>query len=251
MRIFYDVDTQNDFMNKDGALYVPNAELIKPNLRKLTEYAEKNIIPILGSVDKLFGTEEYKTRELELKRWGGPFPDYCMNMTIGQLKIHETGIWWWDKTGSEDRHTYIPHHLEGKINRIGEQEIIHNNVKSIQEMFYKIPSLANAGTPHAFPILYHHGGLYIEKQSYNVFTNPLAEKILEQAGVKEAVVYGVGIESIRAAVIGMQARRIQCYVVEDAIMGISPETTKSALEKMVKAGAKLVKTKNVLEGEIR
>ena len=34
--IFYDVDTQNDFMKEDGALYVPGAESIKENLEKLT-----------------------------------------------------------------------------------------------------------------------------------------------------------------------------------------------------------------------
>ncbi|MEK6827242.1 MAG: cysteine hydrolase family protein, partial [Nanoarchaeota archaeon] len=90
MRIFYDVDTQNDFMNKTGALYVPNAELIKPNLKLLTDFARKNKILIIGSVDRHFGTEEYKEREGELAKWGGPFPDHCMNGTFGQEKILET-----------------------------------------------------------------------------------------------------------------------------------------------------------------
>ena len=42
MKIHYDVDTQNDFMNPSGALYVPDAESIKPNLKKLTDHAKKN-----------------------------------------------------------------------------------------------------------------------------------------------------------------------------------------------------------------
>src|SRR3989344_4924987 len=88
--IFWDVDTQNDFMHKDGALYVPDAELIIPNLAALTEIARKNNIPVLGSVDRHFGTEEYKAREGELARWGGSFPDHCMNNSKGQLKIDET-----------------------------------------------------------------------------------------------------------------------------------------------------------------
>ena len=58
MRIFYDVDTQMDFMNKDGALYVPNAELIKPRLELLTNFAINNRILRIGSVDQHFGTEE-------------------------------------------------------------------------------------------------------------------------------------------------------------------------------------------------
>ena len=37
--IFWDVDTQYDFMKADGKLYVPDAEQLIPNLRKLTDYA--------------------------------------------------------------------------------------------------------------------------------------------------------------------------------------------------------------------
>ena len=37
MRIFFDVDTQVDFILKKGSLYVPRAEDIIPNLKKLTE----------------------------------------------------------------------------------------------------------------------------------------------------------------------------------------------------------------------
>jgi len=48
----------------------------------------------------------------------------------------------------------------------------------------------------------------------------------------------------------MQQRRIQCYVVEDAIKGVFPDKTKEALEEMAKAGAKFVTTKDVLEGRI-
>jgi nicotinamidase-related amidase len=48
----------------------------------------------------------------------------------------------------------------------------------------------------------------------------------------------------------MQKRNIQCYVVEDAIKGVFPDGAKTALEEMVNAGAKLVTTKQVLEGKI-
>ena len=34
--IFWDVDTQHDFMDPDGKLYVQGAELIKPKLEQLT-----------------------------------------------------------------------------------------------------------------------------------------------------------------------------------------------------------------------
>ncbi|MFH1308198.1 MAG: isochorismatase family cysteine hydrolase [archaeon] len=189
MKIFYDVDTQNDFMNKDGALYVPDAELIKPNLKLLTDYAIKNKIPILGSVDRHFGTEEYKEKELELARWKGPFPDHCMAGTYGQEKITETRT---------------------------EQ------------------------------------GIYFEKQSYDIFTNPEFARFLKEKQVTKALVYGVATDyCVKAAVLGMLARKIKCYVVEDAIKGVFPESTNQSLEDMAQAGAIFVKTKNILVGMLK
>lgn len=83
-RIFFDVDTQNDFIKKDGALSVPHAEALIPNLKKLTDYAVKNDITIIGSVDRHFDDDP------ELIKNGGQFPEHCMDGTIGQKKIPET-----------------------------------------------------------------------------------------------------------------------------------------------------------------
>ena len=80
MIIFYDVDTQRDFMNSDGALPVPGAEKIKPNLKKLTEYALKNKIQLVGSSDRHFEDDD------ELKE----FPPHCMDGTMGLERIEET-----------------------------------------------------------------------------------------------------------------------------------------------------------------
>ncbi len=44
--IFWNVDTQYDFMRPDGKLYVQDAEQIEPNLEYLTRLAaERNIRP--------------------------------------------------------------------------------------------------------------------------------------------------------------------------------------------------------------
>lgn len=238
MKIFYDVDTQNDFMNKDGALYVPGAEEIKQNLEKLTKYAANKYIPIVGSVDWHFGTEEYKQREGELQKWGGPFPDHCTAYQKGSEKIKETTRF------VEDPCKYFPED-KGILRKI----YVHNVPNKLDRpvcRFEIAGKLADLG-----PSCGSRNSLLFEKQSYDVFTNPAFEVFLQMADVKEAIVYGVAADyCVKAAVLGMQKRGIQCYVVEDAIKGVAPETTKSALEEMLEAGAKFVKTSDVLEGKV-
>lgn len=230
MKIFYDVDTQNDFMNKNGALYVPDAELIKPNLWRLTDYAKKHRIPIAGSVDHHFGTEEYKLREGELQRNGGPFPDHCLSGTDGQKKIELTQTAYSDMMGipPTDKGIYIPYYLGGKVRSLDLITAINQVVQPGLKINNQI-------------------GLYFEKQSYDVFTNPAIELFLRLADVKEAVVYGVATDyCVKAAVLGMQKRGIQCYVVEDAIKGGTPETEKLALTEMLSSGAKLTTVETIL-----
>lgn len=106
---FYDVDTQNDFMNKNGALPISGAEKIIPNLKKLTTYALKNDIRILGSVDRHFEDDE------ELKK----FPPHCMDGTEGQRKIEETLsdeiIYIENKTGVGQYRKYPKEELENIV----------------------------------------------------------------------------------------------------------------------------------------
>jgi nicotinamidase/pyrazinamidase len=77
--VFWDVDTQIDFIEPDGKLYVPGAELIKPNLGYLTKLGSKKT-RLCGSVDA------HIPDELEFAEW----PSHCVYGTPGQLKIGET-----------------------------------------------------------------------------------------------------------------------------------------------------------------
>jgi nicotinamidase-related amidase len=43
------VDTQHDFMDPEGKLYVPGAEALVPALTALTDFAHARGIPILAS----------------------------------------------------------------------------------------------------------------------------------------------------------------------------------------------------------
>ncbi|MBI3983121.1 MAG: cysteine hydrolase family protein [Gemmatimonadetes bacterium] len=87
--IFWDVDTQYDFMRADGKLYVPDAERIIPNLKRLTLAAHQRGIRIVASADdhvpghrELSDTPDYHET----------FPPHCMRGTPGQRKIPETAL---------------------------------------------------------------------------------------------------------------------------------------------------------------
>lgn len=85
--VFWDVDTQYDFMMDDGKLYVPNAMAIIPNLAQITKYARENGIQIMGSVD------EHTQSDAELSDkpdFHETFPPHCMKGTKGQAKIEAT-----------------------------------------------------------------------------------------------------------------------------------------------------------------
>ena len=86
MLVYVDIDTQDDFVNEDGALPVPGAKDIRPNLKALTNNAVSEEILILATADCHYGHEP------ELKINGGLFPNHCMMGTPGASNIPETCI---------------------------------------------------------------------------------------------------------------------------------------------------------------
>ncbi len=87
--VFWDVDTQHDFMRPDGKLYVPEAEQIIPNLKRLTDFAHAKGVRIVASADD----HERGHRELSpTPDFKQTFPEHCMRGTPGQAKIPETRL---------------------------------------------------------------------------------------------------------------------------------------------------------------
>jgi nicotinamidase/pyrazinamidase len=87
--IFWDVDTQYDFMRADGKLYVPEAEAIIPSLKRLTDYAHQHGIRIVASADDhVPGHRELSDKPDRRET----FPEHCMRGTRGQAKIPETAL---------------------------------------------------------------------------------------------------------------------------------------------------------------
>jgi nicotinamidase/pyrazinamidase len=87
--IFWDVDTQYDFMRADGKLYVPDAEHIIPNLKRLTDYAHGHGIRIVASADDHAPGHRELSQSPNFK---DTFPPHCMHGTPGQKKIPETAL---------------------------------------------------------------------------------------------------------------------------------------------------------------
>src|SRR5258708_808045 len=82
--IFYDIDTQRDFIEPDGKFRVEGAESIVPKLKALTDLAHEQKVRIVCSVDC------HVPGDPMLKSWGGPYPDHCLAGTPGAQKIDET-----------------------------------------------------------------------------------------------------------------------------------------------------------------
>ncbi len=78
--LFWDVDTQADFIDPGGRLHVPGAEKIVPNLRQLTaSAAEHNVLVIASACAHHEGDAEFTQ-----------YPPHCLVGTPGQRKIAET-----------------------------------------------------------------------------------------------------------------------------------------------------------------
>jgi len=78
--IFWDVDTQADFMLPGGKLYVPGAEKLIPNLKRLTDAARQGRVFIVGDACT------HAPDDPEFER----FPPHCVRGTPGAEIIPET-----------------------------------------------------------------------------------------------------------------------------------------------------------------
>jgi nicotinamidase/pyrazinamidase len=80
--IFVDIDTQFDFMDPAGALYVPGAERLGDRLRDLTAYAAARGIPHLATMDT------HTPDDPEFAQYN--FPPHCVRGTAGWGKVDAT-----------------------------------------------------------------------------------------------------------------------------------------------------------------
>ena len=171
---FLDVDTQYDFMNPKGGLYIKGAVRIIKQLKRLTEFADKNNITVISSLDT------HKRDDVEFRQ----FPSHCVKGTSGHQKIKET------------------------------------LTRSTRQIF-------------------------IEKHTFNLFSNPKAKNILEPFGT--VYVYGVATDyCVREAVLGLRALGKTVYLLIDAIMAVSNKGNQQTLRLLKEKGVIFIKTAQLI-----
>jgi nicotinamidase/pyrazinamidase len=191
--LFWDVDTQVDFLTRSGRLYVPGAEKIIPRLRQLTAYAADRGIPIVASTDAHLENDPEFTQ----------YPPHCMVGTEGQLKIGETLL--------ARRYTLPNRKVE-----------LTEDLKTYSQII-------------------------LEKQAFDVFTNPNTAPLLKFLGPREIIVYGVVTEvCVDRAARGLIERGYQVNLVTDAIQHLNPDQASATLDYVMSHGGQLVTTDEVL-----
>jgi len=97
--LFWNVDTQNDFVEPAGKMYVKDAEQLKPIWSEITRYAQRHKIKVVNTADfhYIHSPEIDDSPDFEKT-----FPHHCLAGTAGAEFIKETNptdpiLYDWDK----------------------------------------------------------------------------------------------------------------------------------------------------------
>ena len=209
--VLIDVDTQHDFCDPKGALYVNGAEKLAPAFRALVARAIETSTPIVGSVDShAFDAWEFKGAEQPGPNGEQPnFPPHCVKGTEGWLKVPGT-------LPVESR--FVPN--------------VHVDAAELRTLIEK---------PRA---------LMLEKEVYSLFANPNAPAVLEHLGGTRFIVFGVATDyCVRAAVLGLLDWKpgAEVLLVRDAIAAVDPAGGERAIAECIARGARLVTVPEAME----
>jgi len=82
--IFWDVDTQYDFLQPDGNLYVPGAETISDTISEVRKFALENGYSIIASTDWHKQENEEISQNADFKQ---TYPPHCMAGSKGSERL--------------------------------------------------------------------------------------------------------------------------------------------------------------------
>jgi len=210
--IFWNVDTQYDFMRNDksfkGALPIKGARKIEPNLRRLTNFTIKNDITIVNTAD--WHTPE--STEFSLTPdYFETFPPHCLQHTHGAMFVPST-------------RDFIDCSFYWKDDWYGKKQ--------------------------AFEMLPDAKNIVIYKDDFDVFKgNPYTDRILKILKPATVVVYGVATNvCVNFAIKGLLKRRIEVVAVVDAMKELPGCDNTDIYKVWAKQGVQLNFTKTVIAG---
>lgn len=179
--IFWNVDTQKDFVDKDGKLSIVGADTIRKNLAELTNLAYEYKIRVVNTADYHLPNDKEISDNPDFKT---TFPPHCLIMSDGAEFIKETN-----------------------------PKMITNG--DIVEPYYTIDWVADFLHPEIKSVR----NIIIRKNHFDVFEgNSLTDKVLEILKPDIVVVYGVATNvCVNFAVLGLRKRGYTVLVVTDAI----------------------------------
>lgn len=211
--VFWDVDTQHDFLMPDGNLYIKGAEAILPNLKTLTSFARERGIAVLGSVDYHTLDDPEISPEPDFRE---TYPPHCLVGAPGQEKVEATRPRrpLWIDTRPEDKDA-LKKKVRGHLGGEG-------------------------------------GEILFRKQRFDVFSNPNVDTVLEVVRPDRVVVYGVALDVCdRYTVEGLlERKRYRVAVVQDAARAIRPEEAQPLLDAWSARGVCILTTGQVIGGAL-
>lgn len=86
--IFWDIDTQFDFLNPNGKLYIPGADNIIDNISQTRRFALTNGYPLIASVDWHSLDDEEISENPDFKN---TFPPHCLAAQPGSERVGYLG----------------------------------------------------------------------------------------------------------------------------------------------------------------
>ncbi len=206
--VFWDVDTQYDFMHADGKLYVPDSEAIIPNLKRLTDTAHAKGIRIIASADDHVPGHRELSANPDFKQ---TFPEHCMRGTRGQAKIPET--------------------------RLREPLVIEPGREDPA-------ALADRVRAHPGDFLFHkHWFDVFTNENVETVLGILAPRSVVLYGVAQDVCNKYAIEGLLK-----RHSQFRLYAVSDAMKPIDRDMAQRLLDAWAQQGVHIVKTREMVEG---
>lgn len=206
--VFFNIDTQNDFMLPNGKLYVKDAESILQNITLLTDLAHSMDMKVINTQDlhtkdsiEISDNPDFKTT----------FPEHCMIGTEGAALCSASN----PKQFGYDNYYIIPWH-------------------TIKIDIYKVMNTRNI--------------IIQKDNFDMFLGNKFTTEVLEILDIDTAIVYGVASNvCVDFAVSGLINMGKQVIVVSNAIKGLPGVDENELIKKWQEEGVKLISTKDLPE----